>query len=175
MQIQRRQIWLVLLVETVFLGILAVWILIRLDRIFEPVSLLVALAIINHRRCDRGTPDAGVCTHADHLFGGRERVEGTSPGRFRIERAWTRRGAGREVVGTSHGIAAHQPGRLSPGRCTQGVSSDRGTTPFQRTQELTAQTGARIESPLLTICYAATTQPNSASDDPRILEKNWRQ
>ena len=46
MQIQRRQIWLVLLVETVFLGILAVWILIRLDRIFEPVSLLVALAII---------------------------------------------------------------------------------------------------------------------------------
>lgn len=46
MQIQRRQIWQVLLVETVFLGILAVWILIRLDRIFEPVSVLVALAII---------------------------------------------------------------------------------------------------------------------------------
>lgn len=46
MQIQRRQIWLVLLVETVFLGILAVWVLIRLDRIFEPVSVLVALAII---------------------------------------------------------------------------------------------------------------------------------
>ena len=46
MQIQRRQIWLVLLVETVFLVILAVWVLIRLDRIFEPVSLLVALAII---------------------------------------------------------------------------------------------------------------------------------
>ena len=46
MQIQRRQIWLVLLVETAFLVILAVWILIRLDRIFEPVSVLVALAII---------------------------------------------------------------------------------------------------------------------------------
>lgn len=46
MQIQRRQLWLVLLVETAFLGILAVWILIRLDRIFEPVSVLVALAII---------------------------------------------------------------------------------------------------------------------------------
>ena len=43
---QRRQLWLVLLVETVFLGILAVWVLIRLDRLFEPVSLLVALAII---------------------------------------------------------------------------------------------------------------------------------
>ena len=46
MQIQRRQIWLVLLVETVFLVILAVWVLIRLDRIFEPLSVLVALAII---------------------------------------------------------------------------------------------------------------------------------
>ncbi len=46
MQIQRRQLWLVLLVETVFLGVLAVWVLIRLDRIFEPVSVLVALAII---------------------------------------------------------------------------------------------------------------------------------
>lgn len=43
---QRRQLWLVLLVETVFLGILAVWILIRLDRVFEPASVLVALAII---------------------------------------------------------------------------------------------------------------------------------
>ncbi|MDE0002543.1 MAG: hypothetical protein OXQ29_07600 [Rhodospirillaceae bacterium] len=46
MQLQRRQLWLVLLVETAFLGILAVWILIRLDRIFEPVSVLVALTII---------------------------------------------------------------------------------------------------------------------------------
>ena len=46
MQIQRRQLWLVLLVETVFLGVLAIWVLIRLDRIFEPVSVLVALAII---------------------------------------------------------------------------------------------------------------------------------
>ena len=46
MQMQRRQLWFVLLVETVFLGILAVWILIRLDRVFEPVSVLVALAII---------------------------------------------------------------------------------------------------------------------------------
>lgn len=46
MQIQRRQLWLVLLVETVFLGVLAVWVLIRLDRLFEPVSVLVALAII---------------------------------------------------------------------------------------------------------------------------------
>ena len=46
MQMQRRQLWLVLLVETVFLGILAVWVLVRLDRLFEPVSLLVALAII---------------------------------------------------------------------------------------------------------------------------------
>ena len=46
MKIQRRQLWLVLLVETAFLGFLAVWVLIRLDRIFEPVSVLVALAII---------------------------------------------------------------------------------------------------------------------------------
>ena len=45
-QTQRRQIWLVLLVETVFLVILAAWVLIRLDRIFEPVSVLVALVII---------------------------------------------------------------------------------------------------------------------------------
>ncbi len=46
MQMQRRQLWLILLVETAFLGILAVWVLVRLDRLFEPVSVLVALSII---------------------------------------------------------------------------------------------------------------------------------
>ena len=46
MGMRRRQLWLVLLVETVFLGILAVWVLARLDRLLEPVSLLVAVAII---------------------------------------------------------------------------------------------------------------------------------
>ena len=46
MQLQRRRLRLVLLVETVFLAALAVWVLVRLERIFEPVSLLVALAII---------------------------------------------------------------------------------------------------------------------------------
>ena len=46
MQLDRRQLWLILLVQTVFFVALAAWILVRLDRIFEPVSLFVALAII---------------------------------------------------------------------------------------------------------------------------------
>ncbi len=46
MRMQRRQLWLLVLVQTVFFVALAAWILVRLDRVFEPVSLLVALAII---------------------------------------------------------------------------------------------------------------------------------
>ena len=46
MLIGRRQLWLIVAVETVFFVALAVWVLVRLDRIFEPASLLVALAII---------------------------------------------------------------------------------------------------------------------------------
>lgn len=46
MRMQRRQLWLLLLVQTLFFVALAAWILVRLDRVFEPVSLLVALAII---------------------------------------------------------------------------------------------------------------------------------
>ena len=46
MHVRRRQLWLVLLVETVFFAALAAWVLVRLERIFEPVSLLIALAIV---------------------------------------------------------------------------------------------------------------------------------
>ena len=46
MQMQRRQLWLILAVQTVFFGVLAVWILVRLERVFEPLSVIVALAIV---------------------------------------------------------------------------------------------------------------------------------
>ena len=46
MLIGRRQLWLIVAVETIFFVALAAWVLIRLDRIFEPASLLIALAII---------------------------------------------------------------------------------------------------------------------------------
>ena len=46
MGMQRRQLWLVLGVQTAFFVLLAIWVLIRLDRVFEPLSLLIALAII---------------------------------------------------------------------------------------------------------------------------------
>ena len=46
MGLRRRQLWLILAVETVFFIALAAWVLIRLDRLLEPASLLIALAII---------------------------------------------------------------------------------------------------------------------------------
>jgi len=46
MSISRRQKWLIISIETVFLIALAVWILLILDRLFEPVSWIVALSII---------------------------------------------------------------------------------------------------------------------------------
>ena len=42
----RRQLWLIIGVETVFFVALAAWILVRLDRLLEPVSLVIALTII---------------------------------------------------------------------------------------------------------------------------------
>ena len=41
-----RQLWLILIIETVFFIILAIWVLIRLNRLLEPTSLIIALAII---------------------------------------------------------------------------------------------------------------------------------
>ena len=42
----RSQFYLILGIETVFLAALAAWILFRLGRLFEPRSLLVALALV---------------------------------------------------------------------------------------------------------------------------------
>ena len=42
----RRQLWLILGIETVFFAALAAWVLVRLDRILEPASLIIALTII---------------------------------------------------------------------------------------------------------------------------------
>lgn len=42
----RRHLWLILAVETAFFAALAAWVLIRLDRLLEPASLIIALAII---------------------------------------------------------------------------------------------------------------------------------
>lgn len=46
MQITRHQIWLILAIETLFLTLLAVWILSRLDRLLEPTALLIAVLIV---------------------------------------------------------------------------------------------------------------------------------
>ena len=46
MKLTRHQMWWVLGVEALFLGLLAVWLWSRLDRLFEPNALLVALAIV---------------------------------------------------------------------------------------------------------------------------------
>lgn len=46
MRMQRRQLWLILAVQTVFFGVLAAWVLVRLERVFEPLSVIVALAIV---------------------------------------------------------------------------------------------------------------------------------
>jgi membrane-bound ClpP family serine protease len=46
MSVTRRQIWWILGVETLFLLVLAAWVLSRLDRLLEPAGLLIALAII---------------------------------------------------------------------------------------------------------------------------------
>lgn len=46
MQITRRQTWLILAIETVFLALLAIWILSRLDRLLEPSALLIAGLIV---------------------------------------------------------------------------------------------------------------------------------
>ena len=42
----RRQLWLILGVETVFFVALAAWVLVRLDRLLEPASLIIAATII---------------------------------------------------------------------------------------------------------------------------------
>ncbi len=46
MRLTRRQVGLVVLVETVFFGALALWILSRLGRLTEPASIGIALAIM---------------------------------------------------------------------------------------------------------------------------------
>jgi len=46
MHISRRQIWLLLGVETAFLIALAVWVLWRFDQLFEPLGIIVALGIV---------------------------------------------------------------------------------------------------------------------------------
>lgn len=46
MGLQRRYLWSILAAETVGFLALAGWVLTRLDRLFEPQSLLVALAIV---------------------------------------------------------------------------------------------------------------------------------
>ena len=46
MQLTRRQVGLVVAVETLFFGVLALWILSRLDRLTEPSSIGIALAIM---------------------------------------------------------------------------------------------------------------------------------
>lgn len=46
MKMGRRQFWTIVAVETACLVVLAVWLLSRLDRLFEPAALLVAAVII---------------------------------------------------------------------------------------------------------------------------------
>lgn len=46
MVITRRQKWLLIGLQTLSSGALAAWILVRLDSLFEPTSVFVALAII---------------------------------------------------------------------------------------------------------------------------------
>ncbi len=46
MTLTKRQKWWIIGVETAFFVLLAVWVLVRLDRLFEPGALLVAAAII---------------------------------------------------------------------------------------------------------------------------------
>ena len=42
----RRQLWLILGVETAFFVALAIWVLVRLDRLLEPSSIIIAVTII---------------------------------------------------------------------------------------------------------------------------------
>ena len=46
MTLSTRQKWWIIGVETAFFVLLAVWVLVRLDRLFEPGALLVAAVII---------------------------------------------------------------------------------------------------------------------------------
>ena len=46
MTLSTRQKWWIIGVETAFFVALAAWVLVRLDRLFEPVALLVAAIII---------------------------------------------------------------------------------------------------------------------------------
>ncbi len=46
MQLSRRQIWLVLGIETASLALLAAWVLWRFEQLFEPLGIVVALGII---------------------------------------------------------------------------------------------------------------------------------
>ena len=46
MVLSRREIWLLVGVETVFFAALAAWVLWRLDRLFEPIGIIGTIAII---------------------------------------------------------------------------------------------------------------------------------
>ena len=46
MNLSRRQFWLLLGIETIFLAILAAWVLWQFEQLLEPLGLIVALGII---------------------------------------------------------------------------------------------------------------------------------
>ena len=46
MRLSKLQVWLLLAIETVFLVLLAAWVLWQFDRLFEPIGIVVALGII---------------------------------------------------------------------------------------------------------------------------------
>ena len=46
MKITRRQFWLLLGVETLFFVLLALWVLSRLERLFEPSAIAIAIVIL---------------------------------------------------------------------------------------------------------------------------------
>ena len=46
MRLSKQQIWLLLAIETVFLALLAAWVLLQFDRLLEPIGIGIALGII---------------------------------------------------------------------------------------------------------------------------------
>ena len=46
MRLSKQKIWLLIAIETVFLGLLAAWVLLQFDRLFEPIGIVIALGII---------------------------------------------------------------------------------------------------------------------------------
>ncbi len=46
MRLSRRQVWFLLGAETIFLALLAAWVLWQFERLFEPFGIAVALGII---------------------------------------------------------------------------------------------------------------------------------